>query len=99
MKYETKEDLPKTIREVLPEEAQEVYLKAYGASWDSYSSPVHSTLDRDAIAHRDAWDALMRQFEQDSLTGEWHRRGVKVLKAAETDGLLRRIRHVFAHSS
>jgi cation transport regulator len=97
MKYQTEEDLPKTIREVLPEEAQEVYIKAYDASWDAYSATVQQTLNRDAIVHRDAWDALLREFEQDSDTGQWHRRGVKVVKEPETNGFLEKLRSVFAH--
>jgi len=52
-KHQTKADLPETIRQILPEEGQEVYLQAYAASWDTYSPSVQRTLDQGAIAHRE----------------------------------------------
>jgi cation transport regulator len=36
MRYETKKDLPATIRDVLPEDAQEIYMEAYNSRWDAY---------------------------------------------------------------
>jgi cation transport regulator len=100
MMHDTTIDLPDSIRQGLPEEAQEVYRKAYAASWDTYSELTISTtagLDRGAIAHRDAWDAVLKEFEQDSYTGQWHRRGEKVVAQPEKSGLLERIKSALTH--
>ena len=37
MQYEAVKQLPVTIRNVLPEEAQEIYLKAYNQAWEEFT--------------------------------------------------------------
>jgi cation transport regulator len=96
MKYQTKADLPETIRQVLPEEAQEAYLQAYARSWDTYSPSLQRTLDQDAITHRDAWEAVLKEFEQDPNTHLWHRHGEQPEAMPDEGGLLDKIKRVFA---
>jgi cation transport regulator len=97
MKYEIRADLPHTLREVLPEEAQDVYLEAYAAAWKDYDPGIQRTLDHEAIAHRDAWETVLKEFEQDSETGEWRRRGEKRVEEPKNGGgLLGSIKRVFA---
>ena len=85
-------DLPDSIWRTLSEEAQEVYNQAYTASWDTYSPSVQRTMDRGAIAHRDAWETVLKEFEQDTDTGQWYRRGQKPVKQPVKGGFLNRVR-------
>jgi cation transport regulator len=75
MPYETKEDLPKSLRDWLPEEAQELYLKVYQKAWNGYEEEEGGQLSRDSVANRDAMAAVRREFVEDQQTHEWYRRG------------------------
>ncbi|MFP4395137.1 MAG: ChaB family protein [Anaerolineales bacterium] len=75
MRYEKIEDMSQTLQDVLPEEAQEIYLEAYQESWDSYKEHMGGELDRAAVAHRDAMHAIKQEFVEDKEKGEWHRKG------------------------
>ncbi len=75
MVYESKSDLPDTLREILPEEAQESYLQAYRASYENYEESQGGELDRESVAHRDAWAMMKRDFVEDEETGKWYRKG------------------------
>jgi cation transport regulator ChaB len=88
----TNVELPDSIRQMLSEEALEVYRKAYAASWDAYSPEVQRTMDQGAIAHRDAWEEVLKEFEQDTETGQWRRRGEQLVEQPENPSLLDRIK-------
>jgi len=83
MRYEKTEDLPDTIRDVLPEEAQDIYLEAYQRSYDNYQEGEGGELSRESVAHRDGWTAVQQEYEQDKETGEWHRRGEEITEEGE----------------
>jgi cation transport regulator len=51
MRYESKRDLPSTIQDVLPERAQEIYLRAYQRAWEEYQEPERVGLSREMLAH------------------------------------------------
>jgi cation transport regulator len=74
MRYETIGDLPDTIKTVLPEEAQEIYLEAYQKSWDNYKEHMGGELSQASVAHRDGWSAMKKVYIEDEKTGEWYRR-------------------------
>ena len=73
--YESVKDLPETVQDVLPREAQEVYLEAYNTSWENYDEEATSELSREAFATRDAWTAVKREFTKDEETGTWYPAG------------------------
>ncbi len=75
MRYETKEELPEKITAALPDEAQEIYLRRYQEAWDNYNPRSAGGLPRQALAHREGWAAVGREFEQHEGTGAWYRRG------------------------
>ncbi len=70
--YESIRDLPETVRDVLPQGAQEVYMEAYNVSWESYDEEVTSELSREAFAARDAWEAVKREYVKDPKTATWY---------------------------
>lgn len=75
MRYETVQDLPETITEVLPEEARDLYLEGYQQGWDMYDEETPGELSRDSIAHRQGWANVKQEFEHSEETGKWYRRG------------------------
>jgi cation transport regulator len=92
MRYETRKDLPATITDVLPQDAQEIYLEAYRAMWDEYDEESTGHLSSHEVAHRQGWMAIERAFVQDPKTGTWHRKGEQ--KAEEDKGLLDKVKDV-----
>lgn len=76
MRYKSVNDLPETLRNLLPnEEAQRVYLAAYNATWGTGDDEKELQLSRDAEAHRDGWAAIEREFVHDREKGVWYRKG------------------------
>lgn len=73
--YKSKSDLPETLRKYLPEELQEIYLKAYQESWENYEEREGGELDREGVAHRDGMTAVQQDYVHNDETGEWHRKG------------------------
>ena len=68
MPYDRLTDLPRTVRNVLPVRAQEVYRAAFNYVWEWYGHDEQR-------AHRVAWAAVKAEFERDPATGEWVSRG------------------------
>lgn len=88
MRYEKIEDISQTLQDVLPEEAKEIYLKAYQKSWDSYKEGMAGELGQAAVAHRDAMHAVKQEFVEDKEKGEWHPKGEAPEEEEEDKGLL-----------
>ena len=93
--YESVDELPDTVRDVLPLEAQEVYLEAFNESWERYEEDHTSELTQEAYANRDAWTAVKREFTRDDETGEWYPEGeVPEHEEEEEERLLDRLEDV-----
>ncbi len=60
MPYETIADLPDSVREHLPENAQKIYKEAFNNAWHEYASRD----DREATAHKVAWSAVKQDYEK-----------------------------------
>ena len=73
--YDSIEELPDTVRDVLPREAQEVYLEGFTESWESYDEEKTSEMSQEAVANRDAWALVKTKFTRDDETGKWHPAG------------------------
>jgi cation transport regulator ChaB len=78
MRYETKKNLPPTITNVLPVDAQGVYLETYNRAWDEFDQETTGDLSRHSIAHRQAWETIERVFARDVNTGAWEHKGGEV---------------------
>jgi cation transport regulator len=97
MAYETKEDLPASLREWLPEEAQDLYLKVYQETWDSYEEGEGGQLSRDSVANRDAMAAVRKEFVEDESTHDWYRRGEGRKEEEKKEALIHKVTHLFKH--
>ncbi len=71
MSYESIDDLPKAVREDLPEHAQQLYMKAY--------NDAHRDQGEDDFAEQAAWDAVTAEYEQDEA-GQWHRKDAEPIE-------------------
>jgi cation transport regulator len=60
--YEKLTDLPDSVRDNLPEHAQEIYRAAYNSAEDQY--------DEEDRRHRVAWSAVEQKYEKNE-EGEW----------------------------
>ena len=95
MRYTNKSELPPTIRDVLPERAQELYLEAYNQAWDEYDEG-QGYLTRDGMAHQRGWTAVQHEYVQDQGTGLWHLKGERPPEPKRRQGLLDRLKSLFS---
>ncbi len=65
MPYVSIEELPGSVREHLPEHAQEIYRAAFNSAWEGYGHD-------EARAHRVAWGAVEKEYHKDEK-GRWVR--------------------------
>jgi cation transport regulator len=86
MEYQNKSDLPHTLRDMLPEEAQDIYLEAFQEAWEEYEDWQGGDMDRHSTAHQRAMAAVKLDFVHDDETGKWHRKGEEL--AEEDKGVL-----------
>jgi cation transport regulator len=65
MPYDTVEELPEKVKNVLPKQAQEIYKEAYNSAWDHYEDPQ----DRrdDSITGGDSHTRLHGQLSKMSM--------------------------------
>jgi cation transport regulator len=74
MPYDTLEDLPDNVKNVLPKHAQEIYRAAFNNAWDEYKNPADRKGDasREETAHKVAWTAVKQQYEKNG--DEWRKK-------------------------
>ncbi len=63
MPYESRADLPDSVRKHLPPHAQGIYKEAFNSAWKQYDHD-------ESRAHRIAWGAVERQYHKDE-SGKW----------------------------
>jgi cation transport regulator len=75
MPYERRSDLPESVRDHLPDHAQDIYKEAFNSAWDQYKDPEDRRGDagREETAHKVAWSAVKDQYEKGE-DGDWHRK-------------------------
>ena len=102
MAYTSKRELPATIRDVLPEAAQDVYIEVYNQVWHEHKEKGESTAACSTVAHQLAWDAVNREFiqvEDGDGQKRWYRRGEEPSEEAQTDeqegGILEKLKSLF----
>jgi cation transport regulator len=74
MPYDTLEDLPENVTNVLPKHAQEIYRAAFNSAWDEYKDPDdrRSDASREETAHKVAWAAVKKEYEKEG--DKWRRK-------------------------
>lgn len=64
MPYKTLHELPESVRDNLPNHAQEIYQAAFNSAWDEYKHDEER-------AHRVAWAAVKHTYEKEEASGKW----------------------------
>lgn len=74
MPYDSNSELPESVRDALPKQAQEIYREAYNSAWDQYEDPEDRRGDasREETAHKVAWSAVKKEYEKDN--GNWKKK-------------------------
>jgi cation transport regulator len=75
MPYKKNSDLPDSVKDNLPNHAQDIYREVYNSAWEQYDKPEERRGDasREETAHKVAWAAVKKEYEKDKNTGKWKR--------------------------
>jgi len=68
MPYASVQDLPSSVKDNLPEHAQEIYQKAFNSAWKQYDTKEErrdESASREETAHKVAWAAVKDEYEKD----------------------------------
>lgn len=63
MPYDKNSDLPESVRDNLPEHAQDIFRAAWNSAWDEYGHD-------EPRAFRVAWGAVEHEYHKDA-NGKW----------------------------
>ena len=69
MPYTHRTDLPESVRNHLPDHAQDIYKEAFNSAWDEYGHDEER-------AHRVAWGAVEKSYHKND-DGKWVRGAAK----------------------
>ena len=74
MPYKNLSALPASIRDNLPEHAQEIYMAAFNNAWEQYREPGNrrGKASREEVAHKVAWAAVKQQYAKKD--DKWRRK-------------------------
>lgn len=77
MPYRDIGELPESVRDNLPQQAQEIYLAAYNNATEQYADPKkrRGKASLEEVAHRVAWAAVKTKYRKDRKSGEWVAKG------------------------
>ena len=70
-------------RDVMPEEAQQLYIDVYKKIWQQYDEKRDGPMSREAVASISAMAAITRQYDRDKVTLRWYRKGEQHIHAEE----------------
>lgn len=75
MPYQSREELPENVRNVLPRHAQAIYKEAFNSAYDQYKDPDErrGSEDREETAHKVAWNAV-KQIYKKGDDDRWHKK-------------------------
>lgn len=73
MPYNTIDDLPDNVTNVLPKHAQEIFVEAFNNAYDQYKNPEDrkNDDDRENTARRVAWSAVKKKYAKGD-DDKWH---------------------------
>jgi cation transport regulator len=74
MPYGRVVELPESVRDNIPQHAQEIYKEAYNSAWDRYDSPNErrGNASREETSRRVAWSAVKKEYTKQN--GKWVRK-------------------------
>jgi cation transport regulator len=67
MPYASNDDLPESVRRLLPDHAQDIFREAFNNAWRTYGA--REPARREEIAHRIAWAAVKKRYHK--IGGRW----------------------------
>ncbi len=72
MPYDRITELPSSVKDSLPQHAQEIYRAAFNSAWDEYQDPKsrRGGASLEETAHRVAWSAVENVYEK-GADGNW----------------------------
>lgn len=67
MPYDKLSDLPKSVKDNLPQHAQEIYQAAFNSAWDEYADAEvrRGDASREETAHKVAWAAVKESYKKE----------------------------------
>jgi cation transport regulator len=94
--YETKNDLPESVKVYLPDKLQDIYLEAYQEAWEEYEEYQGGEASREAVAHRDAMHAVKRDYTYYEEKGTWYKKGEEPEETEDEDkGIVETVKDMF----
>jgi cation transport regulator len=75
MPYQNVSELPDSVKNVLPDHAQDIYKEAFKSAYEQYKDPEdrRDDADREEVSHRVAWAAVKKVYEKGD-DGTWHKK-------------------------
>lgn len=72
MPYSTNAELPDSVRDNVPEHAQDIYREAFNSAYNQYDQPEERRGDasREEVAHKVAWAAVKKVYHKNE-NGDW----------------------------
>lgn len=66
MPYKTKKELPKSVKDNLPEGAQKIFKEAFNNAWEQYkeASKRKGSSSREEAANKVAWSAVKQKYRK-----------------------------------
>ncbi|MCA9397262.1 ChaB family protein [candidate division WWE3 bacterium] len=74
MSYKNNSDLPESVRNNLPDHAQDIYREAYNSAHEEYSDPSDRKKNEslEETASKVAWSAVKNKYEKNNDT--WNKK-------------------------
>lgn len=75
MPYKSTRDLPESVRDNLPEHAQDIFKEAFNSAWDEYADPDkrRGKESQEEVSFKVAWAAVKNEYEKGD-DDKWHRK-------------------------
>lgn len=66
MPYKTNKELPDSVKNHLPEHAQDIYREAYNHAWKQYDDPKErrGNESQEEVSHKVAWSAVKQKYKK-----------------------------------
>jgi cation transport regulator len=76
MPYNTNSELPDSVRDHLPEHAQDIYRETFNSAYETYGDPKKRSRGgtQEEAAHRAAWASVKHQYKKEPDGDRWVRK-------------------------
>jgi len=75
MPYKSTRDLQESVRDNLPEHAQDIFKEAFNSAWDEYADPDkrRGKESQEEVSFKVAWSAVKNEYEKGD-DDKWHKK-------------------------